>query len=69
MATFGATLRVVLKNDVVKSRRQGLENAFRFGTFPEKRAYWDYGNCAETYPYICMAKTYVSVEPCIPHST
>jgi hypothetical protein len=62
-AMFGASIRVKNKDDLQKFRYDQLKRAYHVTAFtqnnPDKQKV---GHCAETYPYICNMRMYVSVE-------
>jgi len=63
---FGATIRLNNKIDLRRYRFDQLKNAFHVTDIAktDPRVHQEYGHCAETYPYICNIKTYVSVGFC-----
>lgn len=69
---FGATIRLKNKNhkaDLQRYRFDQLKNAYHVTDIPQKTPITQqkYGNCAETYPYICNIRMYVLVGFCILH--
>jgi hypothetical protein len=59
---FGATICKKKKNDLQNFRYNQLKKAYHVESFKKIDEPYEYGNCAETYTYICNIKTYVSVE-------
>jgi len=59
---FGAIIRLNSKNDLQRYRFDQLKNAFHVTDIKQTSIMGQkYGHCAETYPYTCNIKTYVSV--------
>lgn len=61
--TFGASLRHqgAKKKELKKFREIQLKNAYHEQNLPSSDELWEYGHCAETYPYICNLRLYVSI--------
>jgi hypothetical protein len=64
---FGATIRVRNKDDLRKFRYDQIKKAY-IENFTQKPEGPKHGHCAETYPYTCNIRTYVSVEDYILNS-